>query len=96
VLWLCEASAVLLERPTAQLKGLPHAELRESAISLFPKHCVSRELTMSGINGDKSRFNRQRKQKIERRQRNRALLKHLAEKAKAPAAPAITPKERNA
>ena len=33
---------------------------------------------MSGINGDKSRFHRQRKQKIARRQRNRGLLKGLA------------------
>jgi hypothetical protein len=32
---------------------------------------------MSGINGDKSRFHRQRKQKIERRKRNRELLKNL-------------------
>ena len=30
---------------------------------------------MSGINGDKSRFHRQRKEKIERRQRNRKLLR---------------------
>ena len=29
---------------------------------------------MSGINGDKSRFHRQRKQKIARRKRNRELL----------------------
>jgi hypothetical protein len=33
---------------------------------------------MSGINGDKSRFHRQRKQKIERRKRNRELLEKLA------------------
>ncbi|HKN36321.1 MAG TPA: hypothetical protein VJX16_24035 [Terriglobales bacterium] len=50
---------------------------------------------MSGINGDKSRFNRQRKQKIERRQRNRALFKNLVQPAKTPAAaPATKPKER--
>ena len=29
---------------------------------------------MSGMNGDKSRFNRRRKQKIARRQRNREAL----------------------
>jgi len=29
---------------------------------------------MSGINGDKSRFNRRRKQKITRRQKNRERL----------------------
>jgi len=34
---------------------------------------------MSGINGDKARFHRERKQKIERRKRNRELLKSLAE-----------------
>ena len=34
---------------------------------------------MSGINGDKSRFHRERKQKIARRKRNRELLKNLAE-----------------
>jgi len=33
------------------------------------------ELIMSGINGDKSRFHRERKQKIARRNRNRELLK---------------------
>ena len=32
---------------------------------------------MSGLNGDKSRFNRERKQKIRKRQRNRELLKKL-------------------
>lgn len=34
---------------------------------------------MSGLNGDKSRFNRERKQKIRRRRRNRELIKKLAE-----------------
>ena len=33
---------------------------------------------MSGLNGDKSRFNRERKQKIRRRQRTRVLLKNMA------------------
>jgi hypothetical protein len=37
---------------------------------------------MSGINGDKSRFHRQRKQKIARRTRNRELLKSLVEQPK--------------
>jgi hypothetical protein len=41
---------------------------------------------MSGINGDKSRFHRERKQKIAKRNRNRELLKSLAELPK-PAAP---------
>ena len=34
---------------------------------------------MSGINGDKARFHRERKQKIQRRKRNREMLKRLAE-----------------
>jgi len=33
---------------------------------------------MSGINGDKSRFHRERKQKIAKRSRNRELMKNLA------------------
>jgi hypothetical protein len=33
---------------------------------------------MSRVNGDKSRFNRQRKQKIARRARTKELLKGLA------------------
>lgn len=31
---------------------------------------------MSAVNGDKSRFNRERKQKIARRHKTRELLKH--------------------
>jgi len=42
---------------------------------------------MSGINGDKSRFNRIRKQKIARRNRKRELMKHLAEPHQSPTAP---------
>ena len=34
---------------------------------------------MSARNGDKSRFHRERKQKIARRLRNRALMKRMAE-----------------
>jgi hypothetical protein len=42
---------------------------------------------MSGINGDKSRFHRLRKQKIARRLRKREILKSLADQGKtAPAA----------
>lgn len=37
---------------------------------------------MSSVNGDKSRFNRERKQKIARRKRNRELLKHAPAQAK--------------
>ncbi len=35
---------------------------------------------MSGINGDKARFNRRRRQKISRRQSNEKMLKALADK----------------
>ena len=42
---------------------------------------------MSGLNGDKSRFNRERKQKIARRQRTRELLKRAAGERKSVDAP---------
>lgn len=42
---------------------------------------------MSGVNGDKSRFNRERKQKIARRERTREMLKRLAEPSATTAAP---------
>jgi hypothetical protein len=45
---------------------------------------------MSGVNGDKSRFNRVRKQKLARRIRNRQLLK----KAVAQSKPAISSSEK--
>lgn len=41
---------------------------------------------MSGVNGDKSRFHRERKQKIARRNRNRELMQQLSEKQKPTAA----------
>jgi hypothetical protein len=47
---------------------------------------------MSAINGDKSRFHRERKQKIERRKRNRELLKKLAERQSATASSGSKPK----
>jgi hypothetical protein len=37
---------------------------------------------MSGVNGDKSRFNRVRKQKLARRIRNRELFKNATEQGK--------------
>jgi hypothetical protein len=43
---------------------------------------------MSGINGDKSRFHRQRKQKIARRLRNRELFQDQPAPPKAAAKPA--------
>jgi hypothetical protein len=41
---------------------------------------------MSGINGDKSRFNRVRRQNIAKRMRNRLLLKNAVAQAKPGAA----------
>ena len=35
---------------------------------------------MSGVNGDKARFNRRRRQKISRRQSTQKMLRALAEK----------------
>ena len=49
---------------------------------------------MSGINGDKARFNRRRRQKISRRQSNRKMLKALAEKHLVAPAPQANLKER--
>ena len=50
---------------------------------------------MSDLNGDKSRFNRERKQNIRRRQRTRELLKNLTVKAKgAPAVAAVASKSK--
>ena len=46
---------------------------------------------MSAINGDKSRFHRQRKQKIARRSRKREMLKKMAEEGKATTASASKP-----
>jgi hypothetical protein len=46
---------------------------------------------MSRINGDKARFNRQRKQKIARRKRNHARLKELFASKAAPAPAKPTP-----
>lgn len=40
---------------------------------------------MSGINGDKSRFNRKRRQKIAQRKRNRELIAGLVPQVKAAA-----------
>ena len=43
---------------------------------------------MSGINGDKSRFNRMRKHRIAQRIRNRELVKDLPQQGKAKTRPA--------
>ncbi len=47
---------------------------------------------MSGINGDKSRFNRLRKQKIARRLRKQEILKTLGEQNTAAAGSSGKPK----
>ena len=49
---------------------------------------------MSAINGDKSRFHRQRKQKIARRLRNQALF--MSQAKSGPAAPEAGTKRRKA
>lgn len=48
---------------------------------------------MSALNGDKSRYNRERKQKIARRKRTRELLAHAAGQSKsAKGSAAISPR----
>jgi hypothetical protein len=49
---------------------------------------------MSGINGDKARFNRRRRKKISRRQSNQKMLKDLAEKNLVAPAAQIGAKEK--
>lgn len=49
---------------------------------------------MSRINGDKSRFNRQRKQKIARRKRNRQLVMNLEQSKPADGVTTAKAKER--
>jgi hypothetical protein len=52
---------------------------------------------MSGVNGDKARFNRRRRQKISRRISTKAMLKTLAEKnLVAPAAGGSSKDEKTA
>jgi hypothetical protein len=50
------------------------------AAIFFCEQPQGQETDMSGINGDKARFNRRRRQKISRRQSNQKMLKDLAEK----------------
>jgi hypothetical protein len=51
---------------------------------------------MSGVNGDKSRFHRERKQKIARRIRSQKLLKTLAEQSQPVAKPKSKPESVSA
>jgi hypothetical protein len=53
-------------------------------------HCPITGVHMSGVNGDKSRFNRVRKQKLARRIRNRKLFKNAESQVK----PAISGSEK--
>src|SRR5260221_14391562 len=70
--------------------------LMDSHLSIKLRFRVSaelQELTMSGINGDKARFNRLRKQKIARRLRNQEMLKEMAATAKrAKSSKGVSPK----
>jgi hypothetical protein len=49
---------------------------------------------MSGINGDKARFNRRRRQKISRRLSNQKMLKALEDKHLTPPAAQTSRKEK--
>jgi hypothetical protein len=51
---------------------------------------------MSGINGDKARFNRRRRQKISRRISRQKMLETLAEKSLVPAGSKARQKEKAA
>ena len=56
------------------LKGSPHLAVSKSS--------SCKEFIMSARNGDKSRFNRERKQKIARRKRTHELLERVAKARK--------------
>jgi hypothetical protein len=61
----------------------------ESVAGFCVNQPETQETRMSGVNGDKARFNRRRRAKISRRQSNEKMLKALAEKnLVAPAKPA--------
>jgi hypothetical protein len=49
---------------------------------------------MSGINGDKARYNRRRRHKISRRASNQKMLKTLADKHLVPAGSQVSQKEK--
>lgn len=51
---------------------------------------------MSGVNGDKARFHRERKQKIQRRLRNREMLKTLTKPGSASAQSTLKAAEKQA
>jgi len=55
--------------------------------SLGCKTAILEELKMSGINGDKARFHRERKQKIRRRERQRKMFGSLPPKPAKPTTP---------
>jgi hypothetical protein len=50
------------------------------AVNFLVNQPMGQEMNMSGVNGDKARFNRRRRQKISRRQSNEKMLKALAER----------------
>jgi hypothetical protein len=57
----------------------------------YPKQ---QEKSMSGVNGDKARFNRRRRQKISRRISNQKMLRTLADKNLVPAGSQAAGKEK--
>jgi hypothetical protein len=57
----------------------------------FILHSTEQELTMSARNGDKSRFHRERKQKIARRKRNQGLVHSTGTQQKPAASSRIKP-----
>jgi hypothetical protein len=59
-------------------------------------HPERQETKMSGINGDKARFNRRRRQKISRRLSNQKMLKALGEKHLTPPPAPANLKEKTA
>src|SRR6266567_8677857 len=77
----CSIPRVHCDEPCGWSRSL--AVLRKSQQKNGPPDCPNdRSSIMSGVNGDKSRFNRVRKQKLARRIRNRQLFKNAAPQAK--------------
>jgi len=94
--WIRERSlaidCVLAPGKTAQPEGV-HFDQAFDGFDSSSTSLNEQEPVMSGINGDKSRFNRERKQKIARRIRNRELTKRLAD-TRPPASPASNAKPK--
>jgi hypothetical protein len=64
-------------------RGLYSSQVQDLWQPTLPcKRSGREEFAMSAINGDKSRFHRERKQKIARRQRTRELLRQASAQPK--------------